>query len=360
MKSIFVLILVLSTAAVGQETALRPHFDQPVQAEKYIIRPGDQLTVTFLKANLEPLKLTVDPEGRIIHSNLGLFDLSYHTLAETKEILKAAIKTLYKVENVVISITDPLLVSFSVTGAVQAPGFYQGYTSERVSEAIVLAGGILPGGSSRRILLSGGPVEIAVDLDLAQFIGELSFNPCLYAGHNLFVPQKSGSLVNVIGEVNNPREIELLPGDSLDLLISLAGGYRGWADTNNVKIIRNGNVLEAKNENVLSGDIIKAFPRSDIPELKKVAIFGAINNAGRFDFDNVSTLKSLLQLSGGFDLRAVKERLTVFRFNPTDASGRLSVDRFPVQNIMTGNELDNDFNLYPGDSIFVPYSVGFV
>lgn len=358
MKIIIGLLLILCASVFGQN--VEPHFDLPIDADRYIVRPGDELTVTFLRANIESLKLTVDPEGRIIHTNLGLFDLSNRTLAESKEILRAAIKNLYKVENVVISITGPQKVSFSVTGAVKYPGFYQGYTSQRVSDAIKLAGGILPGGSSRQILFSGGPEDIIVDLDLARFNGDLNFDPCLYSGQKVYVPQKTNSRVQTIGEVNYPREIELLPGDDLKLLISLAGGYRGWADSNNVQIIRNGDIVKAAGQKIVCGDIIKVIPLADVAEFNKVSIFGAVQKTGAFDAKKITTLGELLNSSGGYDTRAVKERITVFRFSPSDASGRLTTERFPIQNIDGDPAAKNSFMLSPGDSVFVPFSVGTV
>lgn len=351
-----ILILAVISNAYGQDRTVE--FDQPVDANQYIIRPGDKLTITFLKANIEPLKLVVDPEGRVIHGQLGMFDLSHKTLTEAKQILKTAIKTLYKVENVVISITDPLLVRFSITGAVQFPGFYEGYTSQRISDAVKLAGRILSDGSSRRIVFSGGPENIIVDLDRALHTGDLQYDPCLYAGYKILVPQKTGSSVQVIGEVNAPREIELLDSDDLALIISLAGGFRSWADSNNIQVLRNGSVLNAFSTKLQSGDIIKVNALSEIGELHKISVFGAVAKPGRFEAKTVNTIDELLAKSGGFIERAVPERTTAFRFRPLDASGRFSRERFAVQNIVSGSK--NNFELLPGDSVFVPFSIGIV
>ncbi|HEX2896529.1 MAG TPA: SLBB domain-containing protein, partial [candidate division Zixibacteria bacterium] len=318
MKVLFAVIVFMAyqSSAFGQTTPLQ--FDQPVDANQYIIRPGDALTVTFLKANIEPLKLVVDPEGRIIHSQLGMFELSHKTLTETKQILKAAIKTLYKVESVVISITDPLLVRFSITGAVKSPGFYEGYTSQRISDAVKLAEGVLGDGSSRRIVLSGGPENIIVDLDRAIHTGDLKYDPCLYAGYRIHVPQKTGNSIQVIGEVNAPREIELLVGDDLGLLISLAGGYRSWADSTNIQVFRNGDVLDAFTSKIQSSDIIKVNALLEIAELHKIAVFGAVAKPGKFDAKSIRTIDELLSKSGGFLERAVPERTTAFRFRSLD------------------------------------------
>ena len=368
MKRLVFAIFVLSVYSLGhgQGSPVRfdqkppMQFDRPVVADLYIIRPGDVLTVTFLKANLEPLKLTVDPEGRVIHGNLGLFDLSHKTLTQAKEKLLMAAKTLYKVENVIISITDPLMVRFSITGAVEQPGVYQGFTSQRVSDVIKMAGGVLPDGSSRRIRFSGGPSDIWVDLDLAEFTGDVRSDPCLYAGYTIHVPQKSNSRIQIIGEVNNPREIELHSDDDLNLLIALAGGFRNWADSNNIQIIRNGNVFNAQIEPIQTGDIIKVNPLADIPEFQSVAIFGAVAKPGKFQTADVPSLDELLYKAGGFDSKASKNRTTLFRFSSVDAAGRILTSRTVIQNIFADKGAGGTFALAGGDSVFVPYYVGCV
>jgi len=335
-------------------------FDQPIAADQYIIRPGDELSVTFLRANIEPLTLTVDPEGRIIHGNLGLFDLSHRTLAQARQDLTEALRNLFKIDKIIISINRPVLMRYSIVGAVDSPGFYQGFNSQRVSDAVEMAGGVSSGGSTRRIELSGGPHKLPADLDLASFTGDLKSNPCLYAGYVIFVPQKSDSRVQVIGEVNDPREIELLDGDSVERLISLAGGFRSWADSASVQVIRNGSVLNSRDTIPQSGDIIKVKALSDVPEFKRVSIYGAVSSPGRFPSDGAASLKALVSRAGGFTADAVVGRTTVFRYNPVDAAGRISIERFPIQNVASSGSSNFEFQLEPGDSVFVPYPAGYV
>ena len=96
--SIFSGILILASLGWSQDSPqpqfVQPQFDQPVDAAEYIIRPGDELSVVFLKANIPALKLRVDPEGRIIHENLGMIYLSHTTLDEARQELKQALKEL--------------------------------------------------------------------------------------------------------------------------------------------------------------------------------------------------------------------------------------------------------------------------
>ena len=132
-------------------------FDEPVDPEIYLIRPGEELLVTFLNARLEPLTLTVDPQGRIVHSTLGLFDLSHRNLAEAKNLLEDALVDLYKAEQIEISVLEPQRTAVRVSGAVVKPGMYRGFTSHRVSEIIEQAGGIAWPPGSRGSLPQASP-----------------------------------------------------------------------------------------------------------------------------------------------------------------------------------------------------------
>ncbi len=357
--SIFLGILILASYGWTQDSP-QPQFDQPVDAAKYIIRPGDELSVIFLKANIEPLKLTVDPEGRIIHENLGMITLSHLTLEQARQILRQALKELYKVEQISVSIIKPREVRISIMGAIKSPGMYTGFSSERISQLIKEAGGILEDGSSRTIKFSGGPEEIRVDLDLAVFTGDINSDPCLYSGYTLYVPRKLSQRVQVTGEVNSPREIELIDGDDLERLIALAGGLRSWADSSNIYLLRSGQKLTENISEIKAGDII-IVPSLELPDtFRQLVAFGAVNNPGRYSFDKAGSLKDLISLAGGFKKTASKERTTLFRLALTDEKGRISPKRFSISNAFGASENESNFSLLPGDSIFVPYFVGYV
>ena len=68
------------------------YFDQAVDADRYLMRPGDKLVVTFVKTKIASLILFVDPEGRIAHETVGVFDLAGKTLSEARAILDAALR----------------------------------------------------------------------------------------------------------------------------------------------------------------------------------------------------------------------------------------------------------------------------
>ena len=111
-------------------------FDEIVDADLYVIRPGDQLVVMFLKSKIASLTLTVDPEGRVVHETIGVLNLAGKSLNEAKSTIKEIIQPLYNVADIAVSTAGPRVVSITVMGEVREPGTYRGYTSQRVSEII--------------------------------------------------------------------------------------------------------------------------------------------------------------------------------------------------------------------------------
>ena len=139
-----------------------PAYDRPVNPNLYLVRQGEILTVTFVKTSLPELRLTINAEGKLVHPTLGTYDLHGMTLTQVREALRAPLARHYNAEMIDISIGGPTLVTITVLGAVTNPGTYRGWTSQRVSEVIALAGGLTSEGSSRRISFTGGPAAVPV------------------------------------------------------------------------------------------------------------------------------------------------------------------------------------------------------
>ncbi len=355
-----VLLFILALFATGPDSGMpkaRPEFDQPVNAELYLIRPGDKLSVTFIGTKIAPFALTVDAEGQIIHESLGLVDLSEATLASARKLLQGKLNKLYNADQIAISIRETREVSVNISGAVVNPGVYKGYTSDRISDLITLTGGVKSDGSTRRIVFSGGPRDVQVDLDRAIVLGESDLNPALYAGRHIYVPYRSTEVVQIVGEVQNPRVVELIEGDNVELLIKLAGGLTNRADADAVEIISE----DGNNDGILSaGDIILVPISKNDPQRSGLSIFGAVEKPGRHHFSEGLTLADLIGLAGGFQSNASQVQTTVFRDADTDIWSNTARGKYPIGNIVGGPNDIASMILRPGDSIYVPVSTGYV
>ena len=335
-------------------------FDEPVDPEIYLVRPGEQLKVTFVGAKLGPLTLDIDPQGRIVHQTLGVFDLADRTLAEAQTLLREALVNHYKAELIEISVSEPRRVAVQVSGAVSQPGTYKGFTSHRVSEIIELAGGILSHGTTRRIEFSGGPKPLIVDLDRATYLGDNSANPCLYAGRSIHVPSKTADRVQVGGAVPHPRAIDLPPGEDLMILVALAGGARRAADTDSIKIANRPESSGDPSVPVLPGDIIEVPSRTVSADREMFCLFGAVKGQGKYPYRDAMTLGHLIEQAGGFDDDAGRGLVTLFRRAHSDEWGRTTERRYPITSAVGADGSILSMSLLPGDSIYIPFKVGYV
>jgi len=334
------------------------YFDQAVKPDLYLVRPGDKIDVVFINSKLAPLGLRVNPEVKIIDQTLGIFDLTGKTLSETKAMLKDKLTALYNVSEFVIAISEPRQVTVSISGAINRPGIYTGYTSDRVSDIINKAGGIAEDGSMRWITFNGGPNNLTVDLDRAVYLNDYDANPCLYAGYAIYVPSKSENVVTVAGEVNHPRGIELVENDTIDDLILFAGGVRSVADRSKIKIVSKNS--ESGKGALKSGDIIMVPARERTAFDKKIAIFGAVLTPGFYEYSENKTLSHIVEKAGGYLSDANKELTTIYRKPRVDINGRVTDRRFPISNLFDSESINKEPILLPEDSIYVPVNVGFI
>lgn len=335
-------------------------YDKPVDPELYLIRPGEKLVITFLKTKLPQLWLQVNPEGKLIDKSLGMFDLAGRTLAETRSLLYQPLQELYNAREIDISVREPYQVGVAVTGEVNNPDIYLGFTSFLSSEMITAAGGVKVTGSTRNIIFSGGKKDIRVDLDRFRYLGDNTCNPCLYAGNRLFVPRKSKETVNIVGEVNCPRAIELLPEDNLELLLALAGGITDWADLEAVYISGDPERDVRQPGNIHPGDVIMVPALDDRPSMRRLLILGAIKNPGYYPFQEALTLKNLLDAAGGLNANANFDNATVFRRVEKSRWEESVPFRFPINKYSMSDGKFENFILKPSDSVFIPPEMGFV
>lgn len=331
-------------------------YDRPIDPSIFLIRPGEEIRVTFLNSSLPYLNLEVSPDGQIVHAVLGAIDVKGQTLVQVREKLTELLRSRYNVDVMIISVKAPRSVGISVTGAVNHPGFYRAYSSQRVSDIIALAGGISPHGSTRRIRFIGGPKPIEVDIDRALYLGDETGNPFLYAGYTVEVPARTREVIQVIGEVLHPRTIELMPNDDFSALLALAGGMTRRADTSRAHLLAGINGENRQLNSFKAGDIIRIPSRND-ERTNTVLIIGEVTTPGRFVFQPEMTIGKLLEMAGGGTEKANLSRVTIFRLAETDEGIDDLGDRYPIE--AGAADLTNT-PVKPLDSIFVPRMVGWV
>lgn len=329
-----------------------PAFDQPINPEICLIHPGDTLSVIFIGTGIQSQDYIVDAQGRVVDENLGVVDLSRATLSEARNLLSDRLEKSFQASDFEISIKNLHPVSVAITGAVEKPGTYRAYNSERVSDIIAQAGGLTDNASRRMIKFRGGPKELAVDLDRAFFAGDRSFDPPLYAGDRVFVPYVSDDQISIIGEVNRPAALEFKADDRFELLLEMVGGLTEKADKQAITITAPDNKTV---DQPVAGAVITVPAR--MAASRRLILFGAVNQPGSFDFQKNATLSEIINKGGGMTDNANRERVIIFRQGNTDELGRRIGSRYPIT--ISPQQYATQ-TLFPGDSIVVPIQTGFV
>ena len=175
-----------------------------------------------------------------------------------------------------------------------------------------------------------------------------------------FVPK-----VYIRGQVLNPGEITLVENMSIFDLLKQAGGIDNPSFIKTMDLTRAEFVSRNENsrfsdvrtiniENILKGDYqqnyllqpfdeISIYPNKNYIKIENVRIMGEVIFPGSYTLnDNKTSLQDLINRSGGYSNRAFEEGIKIFRDSSQVVWSNLK------------------FNLFPGDSIYVPQKPGVV
>jgi protein involved in polysaccharide export with SLBB domain len=198
----------------------------PVDRFRYRLGPGDLVDVRIRTRPLTDRTLRVSPEGLLVFPEAASIPVAGVTLAQADSTVGAALSFYYKTSDVEIRLLEIRTFGVFVVGQVRSAGIVEASPTERVSEVIARAGGLLENASSRAIVLTRASGEtIPVDLGLFAHAGSLAHNPEVDAGDRIYVPPMT-AVATVTGAVRRTGDFEVAPGDSVATAVALAYGLR--------------------------------------------------------------------------------------------------------------------------------------
>ncbi len=296
-----------------------------VNADRYIVGPGDQLELTLWGRVARTTSLTVSPEGRILLPGRAAMDVGGKTLAATRERVLKAINDQYLGVHADLQLVGLRRFKVYVTGQVERPGAVEATSTMRASEVLAPAG-LLAKASHRNIVLTrldGSTVH--VDLDAAQTLGRQDADPQLIDGDVINVPY-STLRAAVGGAVSNPREIELAHGDDIATLVALGGGLIPAATPERAFMVRFTSASERESlavdvgqaevlkRPIQDGDRLYIQYRPDYHFLPSVDIAGDVEHPGSFPITpGRDRLTDVLGWAGGFRATANKAAVHLIR-----------------------------------------------
>lgn len=249
-----------------QQNLLNPRTS--VVNDSYLLGPGDQIQIHVIGYPEFEDTHVVLPDGTISLPLLGSVQTQGQTLTTLTLDIQEQLATSYLVNPVVdLSLLTLRPLMITVSGEVYRPGplelnsVQENGTGPTLTSALAAAGGITNRADIRDVTVSrkqpNGRTEL-ISLNLWDaVVSEPSENALLLRdGDSILIPQLSAEdtldrtllarssvapdtvRVRVVGEVNNPGEVELSPSSSLSSAVATAGGPTDDARLSQVAFIR--------------------------------------------------------------------------------------------------------------------------
>ena len=208
-----------------------------LSATRYKLTPGDSYELVTILDETERYPLLLSNDYLLDIPYLGTINVEGMYFSELKRTIVKQINATIPFQFVDFVLTAPALFDIFIHGGVIKPGIATVNPLARVSDAILLAGGLMNGGSFRTIeLLRGGSQQV---LDLSRFVSQADFsqNPLLEPGDRIYIPPAE-RIVEITGKVRYPGIYELLPGEGLTELLIFCGGTTPYARSQKIRINR--------------------------------------------------------------------------------------------------------------------------
>jgi len=285
----------------------------------YILGPGDQLTVTLYGAKKASKTGFISREGTFNLPILGPVSLAGYTFSEAQESLKKRIKEELVGTEISITLNKLRSITVYVLGEAYKPGSYTLSALSTVTNTLFISGGVNKFGSLRNIEIKRrGKLVNKYDLYDLLLKGDTTTDIRLEDGDTIFIPLIQNR-VSLGGAFQRPYVYELLDGETLEDVISFAGGFKVEVGFNPViefstinrvsnkreisRVVYNEN---AKNRKILNGD---GFNVSEIASLKPLSIelTGEFKNPGVYSITAGDTVLDVISRAGGYTNSAFVE-----------------------------------------------------
>ena len=259
--------------------------DGPIDADTYILGPGDQLGINIISTNNLTIPLRVNPVGEIMIPSVGVINVSGISLSDAKIKIIDYVHN-NSIKNAIVNVTllDIRRFKIQVLGAVHNPGYIHITSVDKVYDAILQSGGIQKFAHPEITEIHRGEEKIKVKLKEYLSGKNISQNMSLKEGDVIFVPfnNYANSVGLTSGEYNNHQVVvygfvnrsggsssfKYLPGYTARDYIAMAGGIKEQGasvklgNINKTIIYRSDGttIKNAIDEFVLPGDMIEVPP----------------------------------------------------------------------------------------------------
>lgn len=285
----------------------------------YLIGIGDEVQVTLWGSVDADLRMTVDRSGRITIPRIGPVLVVGVRYGDLNDVIRARAAQVFKNFQVSTALGRLRSIRIYVTGFTAKPGAYTVSSLATVVTGLIRAGGPSAAGSFRQIeVRRNGQVVAQFDAYDLLLKGDKTTDIALQAEDVIHIGP-IGPQVAVLGSVNKPVIAELKPGENVDDVLAMAGGFSAVADRSRVSVERLSERTERRivelqlpaqlKASIGNGDVMRAYSsvNAELPQYKqykRVLVEGEVTKPGEYVLAPNATLTDAIQAAGGLTPQA--------------------------------------------------------
>ncbi len=309
----------------------------------YIVGPGDSLFVSFNNQGTG-FKTQIDFEGKmplfaplpfapIPHDStfkgsgiLGFYPVSELSLSRLRDSIRSIYSEFYKdYKRIDVELYGARDMSIDIEGGVYNPGNYIIKANYRLSDLIILSGGILPEALTDSMVLISGTDTNIIDISSYKKLQNNRLNRVCAGIDRIVVPTMHGKMCWIEGGIYFPLsspKVNVYPIDTITNLPSfrLYASSRAVFNVDSLRIVdclrkngikyiapnfyvkRNGRIQYTDTDSfVYPGDTVYVFPL-----FNGIAVAGEVKNPGIYEYAPGSNFSFYLSRAGGKSIDAGK------------------------------------------------------
>jgi protein involved in polysaccharide export with SLBB domain len=319
----------------------------------YLIGPGDELRIrVWGQLNFEA-NVRVDRSGDVYLPRVGPVHVAGLSFSDLKEHMRAAVARVFRNFELTVDLGQIRAIQVYVAGQARHPGVYTVSALSTLLNALFVSGGPSISGSLRHIQLRRDGKLIS-ELDVYDLLnrGDKGKDAKLLSGDIIFIPPV-GAQVALTGSVRNRRIFELKTGETLNDLLSDAGGVSDLAAATHISIERIDQRRETRSIDISfdesglatplsGGDLVHVYPVVPV-SVGSVTLRGNIANPGRFAWHSGMRISDLIPdkeslLTPEYWWKRAQLGLPHPDFEPTDRASLSRMRQPPEPYLLPRNE----------------------